>query len=288
MRLKAFADRAVSVLDGLYPAEEARQIVRRLLEDTCNLAWYKTVTDPEYEFPESDAVVLEDKLLRLAAAEPLQYVVGWTEFYGRRFKVAPGVLIPRPETESLCRLSSALVAGVDKPEILDLCTGSGCIAWTLSLGHPGAVVSAVDLSGEALEIASSQTPSDDYTDHRPVFFKADVLDKASMAAFSREFDLIVSNPPYVMERERKLMRSNVLDYEPEMALFVTDEDPLVFYRAIAGWASALLKVGGHVAVEINEALSEETALVFSSAGLAEVEVHEDLFGKPRFVTASKR
>jgi release factor glutamine methyltransferase len=166
--------------------------------------------------------------------------------------------------------------------ILDLCTGSGCIAWTLALEMPGAEVTAVDISEEALAVASSQ----DFTEEMartgaiaPRFIKADVL--AGPIEDLGQFDIIVSNPPYVMDSEKALMRTNVLDHEPHLALFVPDDDPLVFYRAIARWTDALLVPGGFGIVEINEALGPQTAAIFSNA-----EVVPDLSDRHRFVTFS--
>ena len=172
--------------------------------------------------------------------------------------------------------------------ILDLCTGSGCIAWTLALEIPGTEVTAVDISEEALAVASSQ----DFTEemartgaHAPRFIKADVL--AGPLEELGQFDIIVSNPPYVMDSEKSLMRSNVLDHEPHLALFVPDDDPLVFYRAVAQWADALLAPDGSGIVEINEALGSQTAQIYSSAGYDSVDILKDLSDRSRFVTFRK-
>ena len=177
------------------------------------------------------------------------------------------------------------------PVILDLCTGSGCIAWTLALEIPGSHVTAVDISDEALSVASSQDFSEEIATTgavRPQFIKADVLQGPESSPIrGRQFDIIVSNPPYVMDSEKALMRTNVLDHEPHLALFVPDSDPLKFYKAIALWALALLKAGGTGIVEINEALGKETAQVFVEAGLNDVEILKDLHEKDRFVRFTK-
>ena len=178
------------------------------------------------------------------------------------------------------------------PAILDLCTGSGCIAWTLALEIPGSHVTAVDISDGALSVASSQDFSEEMASTgavSPQFIKADVLQgpENCKEICGRQFDIIVSNPPYVMDSEKALMRTNVLDHEPHLALFVPDEDPLKFYKAIALWALALLKAGGTGIVEINEALGKETAQVFVEAGLKDVEILKDLHGKDRFVRFKK-
>ena len=168
-----------------------------------------------------------------------------------------------------------------------MCTGSGCIAWTMALECPGAEVVAVDISDDALAVASSQDFAEEMQRTgacAPTFLKADVLaDVPSGEVFSRGFDMILSNPPYVMNKEKALMRTNVLEHEPHLALFVSDDDPLLFYRAVARWASALLSPGGIGLVEINEALGSETAQVYLDAGFRSAEVLQDLSGRDRFV-----
>jgi release factor glutamine methyltransferase len=164
-----------------------------------------------------------------------------------------------------------------------MCTGSGCIAWTLALEMPSAEVTAVDISEGALKIASTQDFAEEVYRtgaKSPRFIKADVLKDPTCCS---KFDIIVSNPPYVMNKEKALMRTNVLDHEPHLALFVSDDDPLVFYRAVAQWSNKLLKKGGYGIVEINEALGEQTADVFRQAGFANVAVIKDLSERDRFV-----
>lgn len=250
---------------------------------------YTHIIDPGYEIPEDGIAQARQAFDRMASGEPLQYVTGEAYFYGRRFNVTPAVLIPRPETEILCQ-SVLSESGAGKgSKILDLCTGSGCIAWTLALELPGAEVAAVDISEDALGVASGQDFSEEISrteSHKPHFIKADVL-AAPMAELG-QFDVLTSNPPYVMESEKALMRRNVLEHEPELALFVTDEDPLIFYRAVASWAVGLLKPGGFGIVEINEALGAETAEVFAGAGMKDVKIVEDLAGKERFVAFRKK
>jgi release factor glutamine methyltransferase len=247
----------------------------------------------------------------MASAEPLQYVLQEAWFYGRKFNVSPDVLIPRPETELLCRTVIDSPAGVDiqdmpppargcpslrgrgsgisipyghTPRILDLCTGSGCIAWTLALEIPGSDVVAVDISDGALKVADGQDFSEELSStgaRRPQFFKADVL--AQPLTSLGQFDIIVSNPPYVMESEKALMRANVLDHEPHLALFVSDDDPLLFYRAVAKWALLMLRPGGYGIVEINEALAFDTEEVFLDLGFRNVRTIKDLHDRDRFV-----
>ena len=248
------------------------------------------ILEPDYEVSDDVASAVFAAFDRMAAGEPLQYVTGIADFYGRQFRVTPDVLIPRPETEHLCRLASEAVSSC---RILDLCTGSGCIAWTMALEMPGARVTAVDISEDALKVASSQDFADEMRRTgavAPHFVNADVLSKDLPAMLQKddsEYDLILSNPPYVMDKEKALMRTNVLDHEPHLALFVPDDDPLIFYRAIASHAAVLLSETGVCIVEINEALGPETAVLFSSAGFTDVRIVSDLNDRPRFVISRR-
>ena len=262
-----------------YSAEESKALVARLCKEVLGVESYAHILEPSLEIPPVKEPVLREALTRLLKGEPLQYILGYEYFMDRRFNVSPAVLIPRPETEILCREALALSREGDRA--LDLCTGSGCIAWTLSLA--GLETVGVDISPEALAIASSQP----FDGPSPKFLLKDVLEGPS--GFEEGiFDLILSNPPYVRESEKALMRTNVLDYEPSLALFVKDADPLVFYNAVASFAKLLLKPGGHGFVEINEALGEETAAVFSAAGFSEVRILRDFDMKMRVVTFKKR
>ena len=218
----------------------------------------------------------------MASGEPIQYIIGKAYFYDREFKVTPDVLIPRPETELLVReaVNWARRSGRRSLRILDLCTGSGCIAWSMALELPGSEVTAVDISDGALAVASGQKFECDVP---PKFIKADVL--AGPVEGLGTFDMILSNPPYVMDSEKALMRRNVLDHEPWLALFVSDDDPLIFYRAVAAWAKQLLKSDGLCLVEINESLGRQTAKVFEDTGFRDVEVLQDLNSRDRFIRA---
>ena len=245
------------------------------------------IVEPQFEVSDKEVECVMAAFDRLAKGEPLQYVTGKAYFYGREFRVTSDTLIPRPETELLCRMAVEN-AGKPNPHVLDLCTGSGCIAWTLALELPKSQVSAVDISEGALAVASSQDFAEEMAvtgASAPTFMKADVLAGPS-ASFEQKYDIILSNPPYVMNKEKALMRSNVLDHEPHLALFVSDNDPLVFYRAVADWASQLLAHDGVGVVEINEALGEETAEVFRTKGFGSAVVVKDLYDKDRFVLFS--
>ena len=271
-------------LSDLYPDQEAREIVFVCMEHLLGTKRHTHILEPGYEVAEEQTAEVLSAFGRLAAGEPLQYVTGAAYFYGRSFHVTPSTLIPRPETELLCRMA---VDAASKPSsrILDLCTGSGCIAWTMALELPQSEVVAVDLSEGALEVASGQNFAEEMQHtgaHAPAFIKADVL-AADLQSVEGKFDIILSNPPYVMDSEKALMRKNVLDHEPHMALFVPDADPLIFYRAVADRAVEMLVPDGFGIVEINEALGEETAEVFRSRGFLKAEVVKDLYEKDRFV-----
>lgn len=287
MQLKLLKDKGVETLMRVYPDQEAREIVFACLEHFAGTKRHTHIVEPQYEVSEEAVVRVMAAFERLSAGEPLQYVTGEAYFYGRTFSVTSDTLIPRPETELLCRLALDGLS-LSSPSVLDLCTGSGCIAWTLALELPRAQVTAVDISDGALAVASSQDFSEEISRTgavAPAFIKTDVLAGPSSFA-DKKFDLIVSNPPYVMDKEKALMRSNVLDHEPHLALFVSDDDPLVFYRAVADWAAQLLAPDGFGIVEINEALGEETAAVFRSRGFADAVVVKDLYEKDRFVRFS--
>ena len=274
MRLAEFQSDAIRDLSRIYPEQEARSIAGLLIEKRLGLPNYAPVTEPDREI---DAAALESDMARLLASEPIQYVLGHAEFYGRRFRVTPDVLIPRPETEELIDavLKSPVAAGHD-PRILDLCTGSGCIAWTLALEIPDATVVGVDISPKALAVARNQ-----FHDPRVSFRRADVL--AERLPLAGPFDIIVSNPPYVLESERAEMRANVLDYEPGLALFVPDDDPLKFYRALARHAANLLAENGCGIFEANARFCGEVAALLSPI-FADVQVLKDISGRERFVS----
>ena len=286
MLLKDLINKGAETVSVMYPEREAREMVFAFLEHHLGTRRHTHIVEPGYEVPDEAASVAVAAFERMASGEPLQYVTGKANFYGRDFHVTPSVLIPRPETELLCRMAVD-VAAECQFNILDLCTGSGCIAWTMSLECPGADVTAVDISDGALEVASGQNFTEEMERtgaKAPAFCKADVLaGPESFALSDRRYDIILSNPPYVMDKEKALMRTNVLEHEPHLALFVSDEDPLVFYRAVAGWASALLAPDGTCIVEINEALGQETAQVFLDAGFSSAETVKDFSERDRFV-----
>jgi release factor glutamine methyltransferase len=216
---------------------------------------------------------------------PVQYVLGYGWFAGHRFAVGEGVLIPRPETEQLVQMADDVLrsSATQNPVVIDLCTGTGCIAHSLALRHPQAEVYAIDNSPQALYYAHLNAKK---VGVKTKIREADVLSE-KLSESLPVCDVIVSNPPYVRQSEKAQMHSRVLDFEPPYALFVADNEPLIFYKAIARIARQCLKSGGWLGVEINEALGEATAAVFRTTGFAEVAVQQDLHGKDRFVVAKK-
>lgn len=289
MLLKDFIKDGIAALSGLYPKEEARSMVMFYCADVFGFPSYQHITEPKTEVPAELLEQALDDVRRLSEAEPLQYVLGYTEFCGRTFKVDHRALIPRVETELLCMKAEEMAPKKDGLKILDLCTGSGCIAWTLAMDLPGAEVTATDLSEEALELASEQFKRLSKKVVRPRFVKADLLDidGTIKAAAEPSFDVITANPPYVMNSEKVEMRPNVLGWEPHMAIFAPDRDPLAFHKAIAIIALRLLAPGGCAVVELNTELAEETATVFKNAGFSSVEIIRDFFDRPRFVSFRK-
>ena len=285
MLLSDFIRSGTARLENLYPSPEARGLVLMLCEELLGVTRYTHIIEPETAVPAEREAELAAALDRLCAGEPVQYVLGVAEFCGHRFAVGPGVLVPRPETEQLVAEAVRALREMDlghAPQVLDLCSGSGCIAWSIAKEIRDAAVIGLDLSEEALRYAGNQFPSAPPGGSMPLFLRADVLDTEQPFPYG-PFDLIVSNPPYVLERERAQMRPNVLDWEPAGALFVPDDDPLLFYRAVARWAQRFLRPGGTGLVEINEALGPETAAVFRGAGFKNVQILPDFAQKSRFI-----
>ena len=296
MLLTDFHKESIAALEHLYPTAEARSIVFMLCEHLLGTKNYTHILDPGYKVDKNKQKPLAEAMERLRDGEPIQYVIGTAEFCGFTFKVDSRVLIPRAETELLCREAIKIASRIKRMRIpygksaqpvrvLDLCTGSGNIAWVVALSVPGAKVVAVDNSEAALQVARSQ-PFGSLLKEKgavaPVFVNADIL--AGDADFKYgEFDLILSNPPYIMESEKAMLRKNVLDFEPSTALFVSDEDPLVYYRAIAEWSMRLLSPDGKCLTEINEVLGKETLELFRKAGFSSTEIIKDFYDKNRFI-----
>lgn len=262
-------------LTSVYDTGEANAIARLVYEKCCSLSLADIYACKDTQLSAETYEVLQKTLERLLLHEPVQYVLGEAEFCGRRFSVNRNVLIPRPETEELCRL----VKASEGMRILDACTGSGCIAITLALDIKGSQVCAFDISQPALDVAQQNAKA---LGANVNFYVADAL---SLDDVNDKFDAIVSNPPYICEREKAEMNANVLDYEPSGALFVSDENPIVFYRAITDFASRNLKLNGKLYFEVNPKFADEIGKYISCKGFATVNIHLDSFGKKRFIEA---
>lgn len=285
-RIKDIVGRFHQELDALYGSGEVGVFCEMLFE--AFLGWDKVLlmTNREATVNQSDLLRFHWALEDLKRYRPIQHIVGYTDFCGCRIEVNPDVLIPRPETEEMVVWLSTL-QGQNPTSILDLCTGSGCIAIALKKVFPQAAVTGIDLSEAALTTARHNAENNGVA---VCFVKGDVLgmrsDLSDGSDVSDTFSMIISNPPYVLDSERVGMRRNVLDYDPAMALFVPDSDPLLFYRAIAGLAEKCLCESGRVVVEINEAFAKEVCALFQQQGF-HPQTHVDFRGKPRWVSATR-
>ena len=270
-------------LTPLYDAGEAQAIVRTVLDVEYGMTLTDIICGKVNELSSDEERNLEEIITRLQNGEPVQYVLGEADFAGRTFHVEPGVLIPRPETAELCQWIEEDVSSLEADErkqILDICTGSGCIAITLGLTLPNSEVTGWDISEDALRIAQGNVEMLKARNVRIEYQDALMLPKAAEAA-----DIIVSNPPYICEKEKADMEKNVLEHEPSIALFVPDEDPLKFYRAIAEYASSALKPEGALYFEINPIYEKETREMLEELGFKDIETKEDAFGKKRMMKA---
>ena len=272
-------------LTPLYDAGEAQAIVRTVLDVEYGMTLTDIICGKVNELSSDKERNLEEIITRLQNGEPVQYVLGEADFAGRTFQVEPGVLIPRPETAELCQWIEEEVSSLkadERKQILDICTGSGCIAITLGLTIPNSEVTGWDISEDALRIAQGNVEMLKAGNVRIEYQDALMLPKAAEAA-----DIIVSNPPYICEKEKADMEKNVLEHEPSIALFVPDEDPLKFYRAIAEYASSALKPEGALYFEINPIYEKETREMLEELGFKDIETKEDAFGKKRMMKAKK-
>lgn len=278
----------------LYEAGEAQAIVRTVLDVKYGMTLTDIICGKVNELSADEERKLEEITRRLQKGEPVQYVLGEADFAGRTFHVEPGVLIPRPETAELCEWiekdvteSKGITEG-EKEEntirILDICTGSGCIAITLGLDIGGSEVTGWDISEDALKIAQGNVALLDAGNVKIEYQDALKLAETSDAG---RWNIIVSNPPYICEKEKADMEKNVLEHEPGIALFVPDEEPLKFYRAIAEYASSALKSGGALYFEINPIYEKETREMLEGLGFKAIDTKEDAFGKQRMMRAGK-
>lgn len=294
-----------SSLKDLYPPGEAQALVRLIMERVCGISTYQLLLGKGKDLSDTEKSKIKEIVEGLRLYKPIQYLIGTAEFYGMVFKVTPDVLIPRPETAELVERVVKDYHG-QSPRILDVGTGSGCIAIALAKHIPGARVTGMDISPEALSIATENAHGNDVSVH---FIEFDILSesKISSSRMAREFhqhetkcslgrnkvfismkqklDCIVSNPPYIMNKEKAAMEANVLEHEPHLALFVPDDDPLLFYRAIARFGQSTLAKGGRLYFEINALCGNQTVALLEQENYKEVELIQDLYGKDRIVKA---
>lgn len=268
-----------SQLAPIYSGRELQQIVFELL-DHFGFTRVQAIAYPDAKISETDYQRLQAMLKRLADGEPLQYVLGEEQFMGMSFGVCRDVLIPRPETEELVRLIADRCNALS-PRIVDVGTGSGCIAVSLAKLIDGAQVTAIDVSEAAIVVARGNA---ERNGAQIEFVCQSIFDDNQPFAPS-SLDVVVSNPPYVTESDKQQMSRNVLDYEPHLALFVPDSDPLMFYRRIAELAAQWLKNGGMLFFEINERYGKETVQLLENMQYGNVELHQDFYGKDRMVSA---
>ena len=274
------------IVDTLVPKveeREARALAFVVLEDAFGLSRTDIYLGKDTAFSEEDTIRLEKILRRLEQGEPVQYVIGTAQFCDLTFRVTPDTLIPRPETEELVGWVASLLPSAAPCSVLDVGTGTGCIAISLAKQFPRAQVTAWDISEGALAVAQQNAQANGVTVD---FCRTDVLEMVNESAASMPTHAplyIVSNPPYICERERAEMETHVLDYEPASALFVPDADPLLFYRALARLGQQLHAAA--VLVEINQAYGQETVRMFQSSGYSNVELRRDIYGKDRMIKA---
>lgn len=267
-------------LEPLYGNGEARAITDYVLDVCFGLSKADILCGAVDEMTAEKTAELNKIFGRLTEGEPVQYVLGRAEFSGRWFNVRPGVLIPRPETEELCAWITADSKASASPKVLDIGTGSGCIAITLQLDMPESKVTAWDISADALDVARENAQQ---LGANVNFVKLDALN----AKPEGEWDVIVSNPPYICEKEKKDMAVNVLEHEPHKALFVPDADPLLFYRAITRLAVQTLSKGGRLYFEINPIYADDTCRMMRAEGMTAVELRSDMYGKQRMAKGVK-
>lgn len=270
-----------------YDESEAKAVMRTVLEVVFGFTLADLYSGKVNELSSDEEAVLREIVGRLQKNEPVQYVLGQADFHGRTFKVRRGVLIPRPETAELCEWITARHTHSGHLRILDIGTGSGCIAITLALHLPQAEVKGWDISTEVLSVARE---NNERLKAGVRFLKRDILapglsDKAGKG--TERIDVIVSNPPYICMKERDKMERNVLEYEPEAALFVPDDDPLRFYRAIAEYGKTALKPGGELYFEINPLYARELETLLEEQGYNNIEVRKDQFGKQRMMKGTR-
>ena len=268
-------------LKGYYPDSEALALAKMLLVEVFGFSTLELYGGKDKEFSEKHRSVLKEMIRRLQKNEPIQYIIGIESFFGLTFEVNPNVLIPRPETQELVSWIIGDYQSDESIRILDIGTGSGCIPISLAKQLSKAEVESWDISEGALEVASRNCERNGV---KVLLRQKDVLKAAPEGDL---YDVIVSNPPYITNKEKTDMEANVLDWEPSLALFVPDEDPLLFYRKIAQLGCDMLKEGGSLYFEINRAYGEETILMLKELGYAQIELKKDSWGNDRMIKAKR-
>ena len=277
MKLKDFKLKMISELSSIYEMDELNSIFNLLAEDYLKISRSKILLANEIDLNEPNQLLFISALERLKTHEPIQYVLGNTSFMDLEFKVNSSVLIPRPETEELVRLM--LNEELDGKEILDIGTGSGCIAISLAKNLPNSKVTALDISSDALKVAKENAKINNVSIE---FIDADIFEYQ----FDKKYDVIVSNPPYVTEFEKTLMKKNILDFEPELALFVDDNQPLRYYTEIINFSKFSLKSKGLLFFEINNKYYDDLSLYLAENNF-KFQKFDDHRGFSRFIFALK-
>ena len=282
MKLSQLKINFTTVLQGVYDKEEVHCFFYILCDFFLQYSRFEVSMALDTIVSAKNITAFDMALLRLKKQEPIQYILGTTEFYGLTFKVNEHTLIPRPETEELVDWVLSNLHDQDSMlDILDIGTGSGCIAISLAKNIPTARVSGIDISEKTLEVAQENAIKNQVL---VSFCKKDILETT---ALKNKYDVMVSNPPYVRQLEKKAMNANVLDYEPGLALFVPNEDPLLFYRKIAQLAMVSLQTRGWLYFEINEYLSKEMDVLLKDIGFANIEIKKDFREVPRMIKCQK-
>jgi release factor glutamine methyltransferase len=260
--------------------QEADMLAMLIVEDVSGFSSTDILTDHKFQTGPNFRATILKYILQLKRQEPIQYILGKAYFYDNYFEVNRSTLIPRPETEELVRLIEDYLHQKPLVRVLDIGTGSGCIANSIALKAPNASVSALDVSSSALAVAERNA---NVIGADVLFFQADILTYKS----DQKFDLIVSNPPYVRESEKKEMNKNVLEHEPAKALFVTDDDPLIFYEAIINFAKTALVNKGAIYFEVNQYLAKDVTVLLRNAKYDSILIYKDINGNDRFVSGIK-
>ena len=277
--MKAIVKQISTALTDSYSAGEISALTRIIATELLGVSQMAFYLKDDIILTAEQETLLDNAIERLKKQEPIQYILGYSDFCGLRFKVTPATLIPRPETSELVEWIASEATG--KESILDIGTGSGCIAVSLAHKLPQSEITAWDISTDALAVAAENSKANGQA---VTFEQVDIL---AHQPTGEQFDIIVSNPPYIKENEKEAMHANVLDWEPHTALFVPDNDPLLFYRSIAKKGLELLPPGGHLYFEINRAHGKETMEMLAALGYTNIELRKDFAENDRMIRAVK-